>query len=341
MARKSPSFGQLLRYINTPEKVGPPMMQNFSARAGAGDLDQVHRELLDNSRYLPPRRRGNVLYHEILAFSDLDAAKLSPAILEDFTRRYLAARAPHALAYARAHLETSCPHVHLVISANNLGSSRRLRMSRNQFQRIKHDLERYQLRQYPFLEHSVAQEVKKKRKVGPNSQANSLTRRARQGRGEAERERRLKGEGRSEPSRKELVRETILQQLTLARSGEAFFVRLKILGLKLYHRGRSVCVQDLGAGGRRYRLSTLGLDQVFRESVRRWEQLPKRVQVLERVELERAEQLWHDLGFRKDILGVISASASEVTHRERRRLDQLHRVLETTSSLLDNYGPTL
>ncbi len=129
MARKSPSFGQLLAYITIPEQAGPAVLHNL--HSDGNDLAAIHSEFLDNSRYLPPRKNGNVLYHEILSFADFDKPSVTPSILEDLTRQYLELRAPYALAYTKAHFETDCPHMHIIISANALESTRRLRLSRS------------------------------------------------------------------------------------------------------------------------------------------------------------------------------------------------------------------
>ena len=91
-----------------------------------------------------------------------DRERVTPAILEDLTRRYLELRAPYALGYARAHLDTDSPHVHIVLSANNVDSSKRLRLSSPRFAAIKRDIERQQLAVYPELRHSQAQHLGKK-----------------------------------------------------------------------------------------------------------------------------------------------------------------------------------
>src|SRR5262249_36475067 len=135
MSRKSPSFGQLLGYVNHPAEKGTAILQNF--RTTSEDLRKIHSEFLENFHLLPHRKNGNVLYHEILSFSDLDRELITPSILEDLTRHYLSLRAPYALAYAKAHFNTGCPHVHLVISANDLGNTHRHRLTKAQFQKIK------------------------------------------------------------------------------------------------------------------------------------------------------------------------------------------------------------
>lgn len=292
MARKTVSFGQLLDYINAPAEKGPAFLHNFGPAAEGRSA--LEAELLDNSRYLPSRRNGNVLYHEILSFSDLDRSRISPAILEDLTRVYLSLRAPSALAYARAHFNTSCPHVHLLISANDLGSSRRKRLTRAEFERIKRDLERYQRAHYPTLVHSIVH--------SPDKQLARPRRRRKEG----ERAQRERSQGKRTPTRKEELRALILCAITEAPSGEELLVLLAGAGIRLHCRGKRVTIEDSSRSpARRYRLKTLGLEEPFWRAVRQWEVLPARLQRLNDLEYEQARQLWAEFGFREGILSVL------------------------------------
>ena len=334
-ARKSPSFGQLLSYMTDLEQAGPAIVHNL--RASKDDLRAIHREFLDNYRYLPPRKSGNVLYHEILSFSDRDQASITPSLLEDLTRRYLELRAPCALAYAKAHFETDCPHVHIMISANELVSSKRLRLSRAEFSDVKRSLERYQQEQYPFLEHSVVFERCSSRK----NQGSPI----RQRRNESERNRRLTSQQLHEPSRKEQIRDLVVQQLAVARSGAAFFLRLKTLGLHLYRKGKTVAVRDLAGRpgssgpGRRYRLSTLGLEELFQKALRQWEVVPQRLLVLEEQDLKRAQQLWYEHSFRDQIRDVMALHDSELSPQERDRMEQIRSARSAREQQQDRDQP--
>jgi len=281
MSRKTVSFGQLLDYLNQPVEKGTAILQNF--RVMEESQNRIHGEFLENARLLPARRNGNILYHEILSFSDLDRRRVTPAILEDLTWYYLSLRAPYALAYAKAHFNTNCPHVHLIISANDLGNARRRRLSRAQFKGIKVELERYQREHYAFLEHST---------VLPNQKARTKLRHRRN---ESERSRRLQKTHEKTPTRKEIVRDLVLRALTVASSGEAFRRSLTEEGIKLRCRGRTVTVEDRPeSGGRRYRLTTLGLEDVFWSAVHCWEELPKRVRALDTRGREQLRPRWAD-----------------------------------------------
>lgn len=97
------------------------------------------------------------MYHEVISFSPEDKSVLSPEKLEDITREYLNKRCSQAIAYARIHFETENPHIHVIISANEKGRQKRIRLSKSEFQEIKLNLERYQKELYPEIKHSIAQ----------------------------------------------------------------------------------------------------------------------------------------------------------------------------------------
>ena len=323
MARKSPSFGQRLAYMTLPERVGPAITHNLTA--SGDDLAGVHREFLDNFRYLPPRKNGNVLYHEVLSFSDLDRTNVTPSVLEGLTKKYLELRAPYALAFAQSHFDTDCPHVHIMISANNCRSTRRLRLSRAEFSQVKRSLEKFQRQQYPFLQHSV---VLERDGIDHNTQGTRIKER----RSESERSRRLLKTDTSTPSRKQQIHDLVAQQLVAARSAKGLYQRLKILGLHLYKHGKYFAVHDLvgnpesAVPGRRYRLRTLGLDDTFKNALRRWQPFPERLMALEGQELEHEQQLWQSRNYQQQIQDIMALHSSELSPQERDRLEQIHQL---------------
>jgi hypothetical protein len=295
MSRKSVSFGQVIEYFERPVKKGPAVIHNLTS--DPEDLDHIRSEFTTNSRYLPPRRNGNVLYHEIMSFHAADSESITEVALEDLIRRYLDLRAPRSLAYARTHLDTACVHVHLLISANDVESARRHRLSRSQFRRVQRDLERYQRERYPELERSIAQ-VPKSCRHKPTS-------------------------------RKQLLRASILAQLQSAQSEEAFRLRLALLGQRFYVRGKHAGVEDTHTG-RRHRFLTLGIAEAYEAQRGMWERISEREQEIERVTLERVRRQWVELGFRGDMLTILDADSQldvEMSERERECLREIEHVV--------------
>jgi len=67
-------------------------------------------------------------------------------------------------------MDSDNPHIHLIISANERKSKKKIRLSQSQFSKMKDQLEQFQRQEYPELEASMVNhgarsgEVKEKKK---------------------------------------------------------------------------------------------------------------------------------------------------------------------------------
>ena len=151
MARKGPSFGQLIGYINQGAATGDPVFaRNIYASHRA---NWTVAQFLENHRLLPERKNGNSLYHEIIALEaqeGLSEDELRSALIK-LADQYIERRAPNQLTYGRVHLDTRSPHIHLMISANELNKTQRVRLSKAEFGQIQVDMERYAKQVFPKL----------------------------------------------------------------------------------------------------------------------------------------------------------------------------------------------
>ena len=163
LSRKNKSFGELVKYIDK-KSVGDQYGVFHNLKVFKNNPKLVSKEFRKNSDRCLKRKNGVYLYHDILSFSDRDTNRLTPEIMQDLASRYIELRANNSLAYGKIHLDTECPHVHLMISGNLLGSAKKTRISKAKFKQIKIELERYQKSRYPFLEHSLVFERGRKEK---------------------------------------------------------------------------------------------------------------------------------------------------------------------------------
>ena len=92
-----------------------------------------------------------------------------------------------------------------------------------------------------------------------------------------------------QPSHKEELAIALAGILQHSKQREAMNTSLAKLGLTLYQRGRSVGVQT--TGGRRYRLSTLGLAEDYTEAVTRFELYESRMTELDKSQSQRSKEL--------------------------------------------------
>ena len=224
-------FGSLLGYFAKPDS-GTAVLHNL--RTHSEDLSAILAEFQCNTRYLPKRRNGVVLYHEVLSFHAKDKSHLQPEVLHDLAKTWLQFRAPNALAFAKAHYDQDHVHIHLVISANNLRSAKKLRLSRAQFAQAKLQMELYQREKYPELAHSqidhLAPSLKKARSEKEN-----------------QRQRRLKQADMG--SEKEAAKELLLRGFTEQTSQHLLDRFLAANGFKFYQRGQKTFgVEALSSG---------------------------------------------------------------------------------------------
>ena len=278
MARKDPTFWQLAQYIER-DASGDAFTHNLM-QSGA-DTSAVANAFDENHAYLPKRKRGNALYHEIIALEP--QPHLSPdrqiTVLNQLAARYCERRAPDQMAWGKVHLDTDYPHLHLMISANAKSSAKRHRLSKVQFTEIQRDVEGFALAQFPELEGRAIYNRSGQARTTPTKPNR-----------EGELERRTK-----RPSAKTQVADQ-LRQILGSSDNASLVADLGAAGFDLNKRGRNYIVTNTDTG-RKYRLKTLGLETDLAAAMAREKQTDDRAQTLlkRRAELEdRIQNHLHD-----------------------------------------------
>jgi hypothetical protein len=262
MSRKEASFGQLLNYMN--REVGD---EAYSLRHNvyARQERELEMEFTNNARHMKARKNGVFLYHEILSISK--TSSLSEHDMKDALRRiaheYVQARAPCSLVYGVVHDDhTHHLHYHLMISANEAGDEKRIRLSKADFQKTKVDLERRVLSEFPELEQKVAMDKQSSERMSQRGE--ELKRRT------------------GETPERDGVKSNIHQIFADSLDRQELFERLRAANLNLYVRGKNIgIVHEISK--RKYRLNRLGLEERFAT-------LSKRIETVERVERESSSQ---------------------------------------------------
>jgi len=153
-SRKSGYFRQPVLYILKPQKQ-PAWTLLHNIDADPTNKEAIISEFQNHyNEYHSKNKNAVAMYHEIIAFSDLDKDQLlqNPHIMEDLTREYLQRRTT-GLAMAYPHFDKH-PHVHILLSQNEYHSSKSIRISKSEFTKIKREIEQIQFERYPELVNS-------------------------------------------------------------------------------------------------------------------------------------------------------------------------------------------
>lgn len=244
MSRKGGAhhFQQLYNYISKDAE-GDRIWHNFLYHEP--DQQQTVRSFTDNAKHLKTSKRHNILYHEVISLkrSGKDQQARQMEALRDLARQYLESRAKGQLAYGAIHLDSEhSVHLHLMISANDRGSKRRVRLPKHEFFQIQKTLEKNLQRSYPELEEKAIYN-----KPWEHSQDFS------------DKEQNLKSRTKS-PSKKDQLRETLEHVFTHAPSQQEAKEYLASQGIELVARGKNITAVK---GKLKCRLKTLKLDEAY------------------------------------------------------------------------------
>lgn len=278
MARKTPSFGQLIRYFDKGQQHRGGGFFSRNLYADTKDREAVAREFEKNYAYLPKRVNGNALYHEIIVLDQRAdvSAKKGDDILLDLATRYCQERAPDQLFFGRIHDDRDHRHIHLMISANAIKSPRRVRLTKSRFAEIQQSLENYLLERYPEAGatriYTQSQEIERVKVTNREGQLEQRTGKA---------------------SKKRHLRKVLQQQFAQATSQEELEQCLKAEKLCLYRRGKQIGIEPMGEGWR-FRLKTLGLAKAYQQMQERFETEQERQESLLDARDVQAKSLSHE-----------------------------------------------
>lgn len=182
-------------------------------------ISEWEKQFRDNELYRLRKRTDSVLLtHEILSWHRDDAGNISLAKLEAMTRQYIQMRNPKGMYVATGHFDKQHYHVHICASGIEYKTGKSLRLPKTELQKLKKEIQQYQIEHFPELAKSIVQHGRKEK---------SLT---------TEKEYQLKLRTGRDSSKEQLI--VILTSCyNKANSRKMFFKLLNEVGLKTYDRG--------------------------------------------------------------------------------------------------------
>ncbi len=248
MSRKDHSFSELYDYIKKGmegEYTHPnAFCHNFYN--GFDDRKQILKGYHDNVKNLQKRKNGNNLYHEIISVkvNEKISRHRHYEALYNITNDYIKMRADKCLVIGGIHDEHDHHiHMHLMISSNELGSKKRLRLTKKEFSTVKKLTEEKALALHPELAQEVLINAKKKTNSISNKE-DALKRRTKK------------------PSIKDQFKDKLKDIFDQSIDKADFFNNLAKESIEIYTRGKTIGFLDID-NNRKHRLKTLGLESEF------------------------------------------------------------------------------
>ena len=244
LSRATKSFEALYKYLTRDKE---SLLNGFNLYADPHSKEELVEEFLNNSKHLKGARGKNYLYHEIISLNPNNLPlQEQQHILIDLVNKYISLRAENHLTFTALHQDKDHLHIHLMISANELEGSKRIRLSKKEFSTIQKELEQYVNSTYPQLGTTKHY----------NKDLNQIK------------------------SKKELLKISLDDLFINSHSKEEFRRLSEELNLEFYTRGKTVGVIYKG---KKYRLKTLGVLEQYEALVKKLEQKQQHTKDKEKV----------------------------------------------------------
>ncbi|WP_125780979.1 hypothetical protein [Pseudoalteromonas rubra] len=243
-SRKVANFDQLYDYMKKGAEKHDGV-HVFSKNVYTHQREKILQEFFENSLLFKKRKNSVYLYHEIISITRTQSVSVEKQqdALFHIVQEYVDQRARNNLVYGYMHNDAENNiHFHLMISSNERGGTKNLRLSKHEFDRAKKHLETWTNKHYPELQQGLVINKQAGKKTSHNG---------------AE----LKKRTGKMPER-ERVNKALESIFVSSTNKQEFFSRLSAEHLEIYTRGKAIGFKDT-VTGRKYRLKTLGLENQF------------------------------------------------------------------------------
>lgn len=233
LSRHTKSFEALYKYLTRDKD---SILNTFNLYTDPYNKKELIKEFLENAEHLRRARGKNYLYHEIISLPKNNLTlKEQQNILSDLVTKYISLRADNHLTFTALHKDKEHTHIHLMISANELVGTKRVRLSKKDFSTIQKELEEYTNSIYPQLGNTKHY----------NKDLDKIK------------------------SKKEQLKYNLEELFRNAKSKKEFIALMKEYNLEFYTRGKTTGVIF---DGKKYRLKTLGVLEAYEKVVEKMEQ---------------------------------------------------------------------
>lgn len=251
MSRKVPSFNQLIGYMDLGASSRENnIYYNLYSRKAESIEDEFHQ----NSEFIQKRKNGVYMYHEVISITRSKQIEEQEQIeiLRQVVYKYIQERAGNNLVYAVLHDDkVDNLHYHLLISSNQIESSKKHRLSKSQFDTVKKNLELFVLDCHPELEQKKLISKEKESLSDTDDNSSQISNKG------AELKRRT-----GKTPQRDIVKESLLNIFASASIQEEFIELLESEHYQIYKRGKHWGILN-ETTNRKHRFATLGITKEF------------------------------------------------------------------------------
>ena len=240
-SHKRAAFKQVLDYmVHNKDRLYDAYKRSFAVTHNlkGNSVERWVQQFQENETHRSFKRKDSVkLTHEILSWHKDDAKHLTLDKLEAMAREYIRLRNSKGMYVAVPHFDKDHFHLHVLASGVEYKTGKALRVSQADLQKLKVDIQNYQLDRFPELSKSTVGHGKKDEQLATEKEYQLRRRTGRE-------------------SEKEKLIGVLKTCYKKADSRETFFELLGECGLPIYERGGKV--YGVVRNDRKFRFNTLG-----------------------------------------------------------------------------------
>lgn len=238
MSRKQATFSQLVDYMEDGRQDSKFTLKN---NLFSNTSEKITEEFVKNASFFKKRKDSVYMYHEVISITKSKQLtdEQQKELLRKISLEYIEKRAVNNLVFGVLHDDKKDNfHYHLLISSNELEETKKHRLSKYEFDKIKKDLEIMVLEKYPELQQGVVINKPSTEKLSNKG---------------AEVKRRT-----GKTSQRDSVKNRLKTVFDSSQDKQSFFINIEKENLEIYVRGTTIGVVDKNTG-RNHRLKTLGM----------------------------------------------------------------------------------
>jgi hypothetical protein len=224
-SHKRPVFQKILAYmINDKDRLFDAEKKSFvvTHNLKGNTIDRWVNQFKENESFRKVKRSDSVfLTHEILSWHKEDSKNITLKKMEAMAYEYIRLRNQKGMYVAVPHFDKEHYHIHICASGIEFKTGKSLRLTKSEMQKLKVEIQNYQIEKFPELSKSIVEHDKKGRTTLSEKEYQIKLRTGR-------------------ATQKEEVLMVLKSCYAKSNSRESFFELLKEKGLSTYERSGKI-----------------------------------------------------------------------------------------------------